>query len=304
VSNKGVPQLGKVAPLMDKGIEQNGVANLGSGLLMGDGLPYRNTEHCARCTAGTVSEPGGKVLTIIVPNKGFADLLAAVAKLRHEGNQNLSRHYSETLSKGVALWLRGLLVDDGRFHEVLPPEAKVPTCFGKKSLDVACRDKNKYLALDLSIKTFSFVDPRTRRYDKNYTGRFYELLGEGLDLRLSYPEAVLVALIFLPLDSCSDGTKKAPSSFGKAVKQYSKIASKGSVDDHALSFEHVFVGLYDEDGVAFFDAQNPPPFHDEPPAHLLMSTEQMLEKVLKTVTARAPHRKKENMHVQPSFRWA
>jgi hypothetical protein len=245
-------------------------------------------------------------VTVVVPNAEFADLLASVAKLRREGNQNQSRHYSETLSKGVALWLRGLLLADGGFgwEEVLLPEATVPTCFGKKSLDVGCLDKNKYLALDLSIKTFSFVDPKTKRYDKNYTGRFYELLGEGLDLRLSYPEAVLVALIFLPLDSCEDGTNKAPSSFGKAVKQYSKIASKGTPDDHALSFEHVFVGLYDEEGVAFFDARNPPPFHGVPPAHSLMSTAQMVECALRTVTARAPHRQSGAMNIEPSFVWA
>jgi hypothetical protein len=249
-----------------------------------------------------VAQPG----TTVIPNEGFATLLAAVAELRQENNQNASRHYSETLSKGVALWLRGLLLDNGQFdwQDVLLPEATVPTCFGKKSLDVGCLDKNKYLALDLSIKTFSFLDPKTKRYDKNYTGRFYELLGEGLDLRLSYPEAVLVALIFLPLDSCDDGTKKAPSSFGKAVKQYSKIASQGTADDHALSFEHVFVGLYSEEGVAFFDARNAPPFHGAPPAKSLMSTEQMLECVLKTVAARAPHRKKSNMHIEPSFVWA
>jgi hypothetical protein len=243
-------------------------------------------------------------MSAVIPNEGFATLLAAVAELRQENNQNASRHYSETLSKGAALWLRGLLLEREELHKVLLPEAKVPTCFGKKSLDVGCLDTNDYLALDISIKTFSFLDPRTRRYDKNYTGRFYELLGEGLDLRLSYPEATLVALVFLPLDSCDDGTTKAPSSFGKAVKQYSKIASKGTADDHALSFEHVFVGLYGDEGVSFFDARTPPPFHGVPPAPSLMSTERMLECVLETVSARAAHRQKGIVNIQPSFVWA
>ncbi len=243
-------------------------------------------------------------MSIVIPNVGFATLIAAVAHLRLEGDQNKSRHYSETLSKGVALWLRGLLLEDNRSHEVLLPEARVPTCFGRKSLDVGCLDESKYLALDISIKTFSFRDGSTGRYTHNYTGRFYELLGEGLDLRLSYPEAVLVALIFLPLDSCDDGTRRAASSFGNAVKQFSKIAGRGTDGEHALSFEHVFIGLYDSTGVSFFDAVTPPPFHGEPPASAMFSTEQMLERLLTEVANREPLRQKSTMNIVPSFVWA
>lgn len=243
-------------------------------------------------------------MSIVIPNVGFATLVSAISHLRLEGDQNESRHYSETFSKGVALWLRGLLLDDKRLHQVLTPEARVPTCFGKKSLDVGCLDKNDYLALDISIKTFHFRDRDTGRYTHNYTGRFYELLGEGLDLRLSYPEAVLVAIIFMPVDSCDDGTPRAASSFGNAVKQYSKIASRGTDDDHALSFEHVFIGLYDPTGVSFFDARTPPPFHGQPPASVMLSTEQMLERLLEHVVSRESHRAKSTMNIVPSFVWA
>jgi|GEM_PF-6638779 len=243
-------------------------------------------------------------MSIVIPNEGFATLIAAISHLRLEGNQNKSRHYSETFSKGLALWLRGLLLDDERLEQVLTPEATVPTCFGRKSLDVGCLDKSNYLALDISIKTFNFRDGDTGRYTHNYTGRFYELLGEGLDLRLSYPEAVLAAVIFLPVDSCSDGTSRAASSFGNAVKQFSKIASQGTDDDHALSFEHVVIGLYDSTGVSFFDARIPPPFHGEPPASAMLSTEQMLERLLMHVTNREPHRATGTMNILPNFTWA
>lgn len=243
-------------------------------------------------------------MSIVIPNEGFATLVAAIAHLRLEGNQNKSRHYSETFSKGLAVWLRGQLLDDERVHEILTPEATVPTCFGKKSLDVGCLDKNNYLALDISIKTFNFRDGGTGRYTHNFTGRFYELLGEGLDLRLSYEEAVLAALIFLPIDSCNDGTARAASSFGNAVKQFNKIAARGNDDDHALSFEHVFIGLYDPTGVSFFDARTPPPFNGEPPASVMMSTEQMLERLLTNVVSRESRRARSTMNIVPSFVWA
>jgi hypothetical protein len=235
----------------------------------------------------------------------FANVLESVGERPQAADQNVTRHYSETLSKALALWLRDLLLKDTRVSNVLLPEATVATCFGKKPLDIGCLDDIGYLSLDISIKTFSFRDRKTGRYTHNFTGRFYELLGEGLDLRLSYPEAVLTALVFLPLDGCNDGTKGAPSSFGKAVKQYAKIAGRGSDGEHALSFEHVFIGLYDEaNGVSFFDARMPPPRHGPPPKKSLISTGQMLETVLATVADRASLRATHRMNTQSAFRWA
>jgi hypothetical protein len=236
---------------------------------------------------------------------GFSDVLASIGRRPRATNQNVTRHYSETLSKALAIWLRELLLKDSRVERVLSPEARVPTCFGRKSLDVGCLDVNGYLALDISIKTFSFRDRATGRYTHNFTGRFYELLGEGLDLRLSYPEAVLAALIFLPSDSCDDGTPNAASSFGNAVKQYAKIAGRGTDGEHALSFEHVFVALYDDDdGVRFFDARTPPPRRGKPPRDSVVTTRAMLDRILATVADRDSKRMPDSMNIQPVFRWA
>jgi hypothetical protein len=237
--------------------------------------------------------------------KDFSGVLASVGERPGTQNQNELREYSVQLSKAVALWIRDLLLADKRVHDVLTPEARVPTCFGKKSLDIGCLDPSGYLALDISIKTFSFRDRETGRYTHNFTGRFYELLGEGLDLRLSYPEAVLVALIFLPLDGCDDATPRAASSFGNVVKQFSKIAGRGTDGEHALSFEYVFVGLYDsQKGVQFFDACLPPPKRGCPPSDSLVSMHDMLDRILSTVAEREPARSPKTMNVRPAFRWA
>lgn len=235
----------------------------------------------------------------------FVDVLASIGERPDTLNQNELREYSVQLSKALALWIRKLLLADERVHDVLTPEAKVPTCFGKKSLDIGCLDPSGYLALDISIKTFSFRDRETGRYTHNFTGRFYELLGEGLDLRLSYPEAVLVALIFLPLDGCGDATPRAASSFGNVVRQFSKIAGRGTDGEHALSFEYVFVGLYDAGkGVRFFDACLPPPKKSFPEETSLLSMHEMLDRILSTVVERSPARSPAGMKVKPLFRWA
>jgi hypothetical protein len=114
-----------------------------------------------------------------------------------------------------------------------------------------------------------------------------------------------VALVFLPFDSCDDGTRRAASSFGNAVRQFGKIAERGTDDDHALSFEHVFIGLYDKaTGVSFFDAVTAPPRHGRPPRDHLITTQAMLETILATVAEREPLRVANKMNTKPAFCWA
>ena len=237
--------------------------------------------------------------------RSFKDVLAKTGSPPFDVWQDAARHYSETISKEIALWLGGVLQRDSLIERVLPPEAKIPTCYGKKSLDVGCLDASGYLALDISIKTFNFRDRKTKRYTHNYTGRFYELLGEGLDLRRSYPESVLAALVFIPSDGCDDGTRLAASSFGHLTKQFSKIAGRGGVGEHALSFEHVFVGLWDVEGsLAFFDAALPPPKSGRPKPGQLLAIEEVLRRLLATVKERTELRTPHSMSITPAFRWA
>ncbi len=199
-------------------------------------------------------------------HKTFQELIRALGdKPSEQANQNESRHYSEVFSKELALWLREEIINADIGKVVLPPEGKVDTIYGTgnrgKSLDVGVLDENKYLLLNVSIKTFNFKDRRTKNYRHNYTGRFYELLGEDLDLRRSYSFATLVAMIFLPMDSTYDTD---PSSFAHAVRQFSKILKKDR-EEHELGFEYVYVALHDSDGsLFFFDASKYPPRTGQP----------------------------------------
>ena len=195
-------------------------------------------------------------------------------------SQDVLRHYSEEFSRQTALWLKNEVA--GRFSEleILNPEAKVDTIYGEnhkgKSLDVAGLTDRKYLAVDFSIKTFNFKDRRTNNYRKNYTGRFYELLGEELDLRRSYKYAILVALIILPEDSLVDSN---PSSFAHAVRQFSKIAKQKTEDSGSFGFEFVFVGFHGASGMSIFNATDPPPKYGSPTKNNLLTFGDMLAKV-------------------------
>jgi hypothetical protein len=139
------------------------------------------------------------------------------------------------------------------------------------------------LILDVSIKTFNFKDRNTGNYRHNFTGRFYELLGEELDLRRSYRWATLVALIFLPADSVEDSS---PSSFAHAVRQYSKIISLDQ--DSPYGFEHVFVAVHDASGAIFFyDAATPPPRTGRPKKGARLTIEDVMATIVGTLNGRA-----------------
>ena len=218
--------------------------------------------------------------------KTFQHVLLKVGKRPSlPASQNVTRHYSETLSKEIALWLRDYLISEALGANVLTPEAKIPTIYGGKSLDVGVVDQRGYLLLDISIKTFNFKDKQTQNYRHNYTGRFYELLGEELDLRRSYRWSTLVAMIFLPEDCTEDSS---PSSFAHAVRQFSKIASTDlSV---GLGFEHVFVGVHGPTGsLYFFNAAEFPPKEGPPPPKQSLHIEDVLAVIRKTVEARRSH---------------
>lgn len=220
------------------------------------------------------------------------------------GGQNEKRHYSEVFSQDVAEWVAGYLVGRRGLDKVLPPEAPVRTAFGKKRLDVGAVDHRDYLVVDISIKTFNFTDSRSGNYKKNYTGRFYELLGESMDLHHTYAHAVLVALIFLPEEALFDGTTRAPSSFGSAVKQYSKIAGRAAYTDEDVRFEHVYVGVHSTSGDIFFvDATRPPPKQGMPPLKWQLTPQEMFDEVLRSVEGRGELRRRSQAVLGSPFRW-
>ena len=201
-------------------------------------------------------------------------------------SQNDTRHYSEVFSKEVALWLRQKVLDLS-IGQVLNPEGKVDTVFGVgrngKSLDVGVVSNNGYLLVDFSIKTFNFKDRKTKNYRHNYTGRFYELLGEELDLRRSYPYALLVAVILLPVDSAND---TRPSSFAHACRQFSKISRTDA--SRSFGFDYVFIGLHSEsDDIYFFDAgTSTPPILGEPRFNDRLTISAILDKIKVDLNAR------------------
>lgn len=86
----------------------------------------------------------------------------------------------------------------------------------RKRIDVAVVHRLGGLRIDLSLKGLNFRDLQGGQYDKNLTGRTYELEDELRQVRRLQPSAFVFALYWLPLHATSDKTS-GESSFARTV---------------------------------------------------------------------------------------
>lgn len=211
------------------------------------------------------------------------------------------KNYAEVLSRRLASIFANALRPN--FRGILPDpndkghESKARTSKGFKKLDVNYSTADLGLALGLSIKTINFRDGKTNRYTKNYTRVDAELRAEASDYHDRQPYAVMIAVIFMPMDACDDGSSRIPSSFGQAVQIYRNRANRVRVTDSAMLFEGIFIGLYDAipgtkfGDVAFFDVLDKPTRSGQP--RKLMSFDELIRRITEIYDSRN----------QPLFEW-
>jgi hypothetical protein len=210
------------------------------------------------------------------------------------------KNYAETLSRALAQRLANTLRP--AFPGILPDpqgrgqESRARSAKGIKKLDVNYSTVELGLGLGLSIKTVNFRDAGTKRYTKNYTRADGELRAEASDYHVRQPYAVLVGIVFMPLDACDDGSQAA-SSFGQAVTIFRFRAGRNEPTADPNLFERMFIGLYDTTAeqfgrVGFFDVMDAPPRKGRP-ARLLTFAE-LVQRIQDTYDARN----------SPVFEWA
>jgi hypothetical protein len=144
----------------------------------------------------------------------------------------------------------------------------------------------------VSIKSIHFRDEGTKRYTKNYSRNDNELRAEATDYHKRQPYAVMVGVIFLPVDSCDDartgkGDEAGISSFAAAVKFFKDRVQRASPRDELDLFESFFVALYKDNGdVCFFDVMRPPPKAGRPLTSDCLDLEHFVREVVRTYKAR------------------
>jgi len=216
------------------------------------------------------------------------------------------KNYAEKLSRNIATCIANALRP--RFPGILPSEtgeqqeSRARTSKGLKKLDVNYSTLELGLGLGVSIKTINFRDAGTRRYTKNYSRNDNELRAESTDYHQRQPYAVLVGVLFLPIDSCDDAQnsgENAHSSFGSCVKYFRARANRITPRDDIDLFERFFVALYEPTGermgeTVFFDTMKPPPKNRKPSEEDVLTFDQLIEAITQTYDARN----------NPRFDWA
>lgn len=150
---------------------------------------------------------------------------------------------------------------------------------GKKQLDINFSTPKLGLALGVSLKSVHIREAGgAGRYTHNLKRNDEELGTEAAVYHERQPYAVMVAIMFLPFDSCTDG-KKGPSSFGSWVKSLRPRVGRSAPDDQISLFEKGYIALYSPDGsdLKFFDIQSAPPKQGIPQNGLLTYEEFVLE---------------------------
>lgn len=138
---------------------------------------------------------------------------------------------------------------------------------GAKQLDVNFSTPQVGLALGISLKSVHIRDVgSSERYTHNRKRNEEELRIEATGYHKRQPYAVMVGVLFLPFDSCDDGKKDNPSSFGSWVRHLRPFAGRVEADDENDKFEKIYIALYEPNGgdLRFFDVQLDPPKKGRP----------------------------------------
>lgn len=137
----------------------------------------------------------------------------------------------------------------------------------KKQLDVNFSTAGHGLALGISLKSVHIREGKgARRYTHNMKRNEEELRIEASGYHKRQPYAVMVGVLFLPFDSCTDGKQDNPSSFGSWVRHLRPYCGRSGPKDDEDLFEKLYIALYEPDGsdLRFFDVEADPPKNQRP----------------------------------------
>lgn len=220
-----------------------------------------------------------------------------------DGSQDAKRHWSARLANACAVAIADELRDSPLSDKKILPaslaggtEPLTPLGAGtSKRIDVTVADPVLGLELGFSLKGLNFRDGGAGNFDKNLTGRLYELGDEVRMVHEHLPHAFMAAVFFLPLDSTNDKTARAQSSFAHTVIKLRERTGRldAALAAHAPRCDSAWAGLYtvgDEaqgfpPGIArFFNVGSAPPRRGRPRIEMTLSMSEMVAAVVGAAT--------------------
>ena len=236
--------------------------------------------------------------TDLEPEPGLLFALEHAGPRPETGSQNEKRGWSERLANACAVAIADELrrVPILRVKRIRPADLKTGTepltplgAGTSKRIDVTVADPLLGLEIGVSLKGLNFADGGSGNYDKNLTGRLYELVDEVRLVHEHLPRALMTGIFFLPMAAATDKTK-GKSSFAHTVVKLRERTGRldPSLAHHAHRCDCAFVGLYTtgtEGGypagiVRFLNVAEAPPFRGRPIVESTRGLKDLVEDII------------------------
>lgn len=230
----------------------------------------------------------------------------AKVALHKASTQNEKRHWSESFADRCAV----AFADELRKAPELRKKRILPTSLDdgtepltplgaatSKRIDVTVADPVLGLEIGVSLKGLNFRDAASENFDKNLTGRLYELADEVRLVHEHLPHAFMVGVFFLPLPSAADKSEAANSSFANAVLKLRSRTGRldAALAAHAPRCDAAYVALY-ANGVEmpdykagivrFLSVDTPPPRRGRPKVETTLSLSEVVRAIVDKATSR------------------
>lgn len=223
-----------------------------------------------------------------------------------DASQSAKRRWSERFAHACAVTVadafRPCGLDDKTIRPVSIAGGTEPlTPLGgatRKRIDVTVVDSMLGLEIGVSLKGLNFRDAGSGNFDKNLTGRLYEMADEVRVVHEHLPHAFIAGIFFLPLEATIDKTDSATSSFAHTVR---KLRERTGRLDPALAAQASrcdagFVSLYAHEegrpirrGVArFFPVTAAPPRRGRPVVAQTLALGEMVQAIVDSARYRDP----------------
>ena len=226
-----------------------------------------------------------------------AGLSRAERSARRAPLRDRRKRWSELLAGATAT----MIADELRRHRAITRRFRVaPAADGTgqetfwplgyrsgKRIDVVVAGELSGLQLGVSLKALNFRDDESGNYDKNLTGRLYELADEMTTVHRHLPRATMAGVVFMPIEACTDKAN-GQSSFAHAVLELRRRSGRQAGDpSHLNRCDFAAVGLYSWGAgditrgvVRFLPVTEAPPRAGLPPLASTVDTGGLIERIV------------------------
>lgn len=207
---------------------------------------------------GTIAPEGKAVIRAVLDaTRREVDQAAAAAKAsgkRFKRDLNFAISFAKHMGAHVAAALQP------HFPGTVSGEKPSRAVRGMKRVDVKYGTPEAGLGLALSFKSVHLGEQDSGAADfiHNMKRNDEELRVEATGHHLRQPYAVMVAVVFLPFESCNDDMS-GTSSFASWVEYFWPLKGRSDPEDPPDRYELVFIGLYARDGgeLGFYQVGGP-----------------------------------------------